>query len=150
MRSMFEPDAREHIKERLSQLRPDSQRKWGKMNPAQTLAHCCKSLEQVLGDVRPPRMLVGRLIGGFIKSKALGDEKPMIRNAPTVPGFQVVDERDFITERQRLNGLIDRVVAAGPAGCTTHPHSFFGRMKPEEWGVLMYKHLDHHLRQFGA
>jgi len=42
------------------------------------------------------------------------------------------------------------VVGAGPAGCTAHPHSFFGRLKPEEWATLMYKHLDHHLRQFGV
>jgi hypothetical protein len=49
-----------------------------------------------------------------------------------------------------LRGLIDRFVASGPAGCTNHPHSFFGRLTPEEWAILMYKHLDHHLRQFGV
>jgi hypothetical protein len=120
------------------------------MNPAQAVAHCCKGMEQALGDVLPPRMLIGRLIGGFVKSKALGDDAPMRRNSPTVPGFVVLDERDFIAERHRLNGLIDRVIAVGPAGCTAHPHSFFGRMTPEQWGILMYKHLDHHLRQFGG
>jgi LPS sulfotransferase NodH len=46
--------------------------------------------------------------------------------------------------------MIDRFVAAGPKGCTTHPHSFFGRLTAEEWAILMYKHLDHHLRQFGV
>ena len=95
-------------------------------------------------------MPIGRLIGGFIKSKALSDDAPIRRNSPTVPGFVVLDERDFIAERHRLNGLIDRVTALGPAGCTAHPHSFFGRLTPEQWGILMYKHLDHHLRQFGA
>lgn len=44
----------------------------------------------------------------------------------------------------------DRFAAAGPKGCTTHPHTFFGRLTPEEWATLMYKHLDHHLRQFGV
>jgi hypothetical protein len=95
-------------------------------------------------------MLIGRLIGGFVKSKALGDDAPMRRNSGTVPGFVVLDERDFIAERHRLNALIDRVVAVGPAGCTDHPHSFFGPMTPDQWGILMYKHLDHHLRQFGS
>jgi hypothetical protein len=74
----------------------------------------------------------------------------MRRNTPTVPGLVVADERALDAERERLRGLIDRFVAAGPAGCTTHPHSFFGRLTPQEWSVLMYKHLDHHLRQFGA
>jgi hypothetical protein len=53
-------------------------------------------------------------------------------------------------ERQRLSGLIDRSAAAGPAGCTTHPHSFFGSLTPVEWAEFMYVHLDHHLRQFGV
>jgi LPS sulfotransferase NodH len=49
-----------------------------------------------------------------------------------------------------LRGLIDRFAAAGPQGCTKNPHSFFGRLTPQEWATLMYKHLDHHLRQFGV
>jgi LPS sulfotransferase NodH len=49
-----------------------------------------------------------------------------------------------------LGALIERFAAAGLAGCTMHPHSFFGRLTPQEWAVLMYKHLDHHLRQFGV
>jgi hypothetical protein len=150
MRNIFEPNASQEIKQRISHLRPDSERQWGKMNPAQTAAHLCKGMEQALGDVLPPRLLIGRLMGGFVKSRALRDDAPMRRNSPTVPGFVVLDDRDFIAERDRLNGLIDRVAAAGPAGCTAHPHSFFGNMTPEQWGILMYKHLDHHLRQFGV
>jgi hypothetical protein len=150
MRNIFEPNASQEIKQRISRLRPDSERQWGKMNAAQAAAHLCKGMEQALGDVLPPRLLIGRLMGGFVKSRALRDDAPMRRNSPTVPGFVVLDDRDFIAERDRLNGLIDRVIAVGPTGCTTHPHSFFGNMTPEQWGILMYKHLDHHLRQFGV
>jgi hypothetical protein len=71
-------------------------------------------------------------------------------NSPTVEGLAVTDKRDLEIERKRLSGLIDRFVAAGPSGCTKHPHSFFGRLTPDEWAILMYKHLDHHLRQFGV
>jgi hypothetical protein len=49
-----------------------------------------------------------------------------------------------------MRALIDRFAAAGPAGCTTHPHAFFGRLTPDEWAILPYKRLDHHLRQFGV
>ena len=66
------------------------------------------------------------------------------------PDLIVPDQRDLDAERQRLCALIDRFCAAGHPGCTTNPHSFFGRMTPGEWAILMYKHLDHHLRQFGA
>jgi hypothetical protein len=95
-------------------------------------------------------MFVGRIIGGMIKPKVLGNDEPMRRNSPTVKTLVIADERDLRTEQERLCGLIDRFAATGPAGCTTHPHSFFGRMTPEEWAILMYKHLDHHLRQFGV
>jgi transposase InsO family protein len=46
--------------------------------------------------------------------------------------------------------MIDCFADAGPKGCTAHPHSLFGRLTPEEWATLMYKHVDHHLRQFGV
>jgi transposase InsO family protein len=60
------------------------------------------------------------------------------------------DKRDLGKERGRLSGLIDKFAAGGAAGCTKNPHSFFGKVTPEEWAILMYKHLDHHLRQFGV
>jgi transposase InsO family protein len=46
--------------------------------------------------------------------------------------------------------VVDRFAAGGPTVCTNNPHSFFGTMTPEQWSILMYKHLDHHLRQFGV
>jgi Protein of unknown function (DUF1569) len=81
---------------------------------------------------------------------ALHDDEPMRRFAKADAVFIVTGDPDFDSERDRLRGMIDSFAAAGPAGCTTHPHFFFGRLTPEEWSVLMYKHLDHHLRQFGA
>jgi transposase InsO family protein len=86
----------------------------------------------------------------MVKPKVLENDEPLRRNSPTVKGLVTQDERDLGRERERLRGLIDRFAAAGPKGCTTHPHSFFGRLTPEEWAILMYKHLDHHLRQFGV
>jgi hypothetical protein len=150
MKNLFEPGAVAEIKTRLRNLQPHSKGLWGTMNAAQALAHCSASLETAVGDRLLPRMFVGRIVGGVIKRLAIGNEEPLRRNSPTAPSFVVADERNFDAEQQRLNDLIDRFAAAGPAGCTTHPHSFFGRMSPEEWAVLMYKHLDHHLRQFGV
>jgi hypothetical protein len=74
----------------------------------------------------------------------------MRRNSPTIPGFAVSDHRDFDRERDTLCAIIDRFAATGSAGCTTHPHSFFGRLTPDEWSFWMYKHIDHHLQQFGV
>jgi len=150
MKNLFEAATAEEVKGRIAQLRPDSERMWGKMNAAQAVAHCAAGMEWAVGDVYPPRMFLGRIIGRMVKPMLLRDEEPMRRNSPTVKSLVVEDERDVRTERERLCRLIDRFAAAGPEGCTTHPHSFFGRLTPNEWAILMYKHLDHHLRQFRA
>ena len=150
MKNLFEAATVEEVKGRMAQLRPDSERLWGKMNPAQAVAHCSAGLELAVGDRTPPRVLVGRIMGWIVKPLVLRNDEPMRRNSPTIKDLVVLDERDLGTERERLRGLIDRFAASGPAGCTAHPHSFFGRLTPEEWAILMYKHLDHHLRQFGV
>lgn len=150
MKSLFEPAQTQEVKSRIARLTPRSERQWGKMTAAQAMAHCAVSMEMALGDNKPPRAFVGRVIGGVIKPLVLRDDEPMRRNSPTMKTLIVEDERDLGRERERLCGLIDRFSAAGPAGCTEHPHSFFGRLKPDEWAILMYKHVDHHLRQFGV
>ena len=120
------------------------------MTPAQMLAHCSAGLEMAAGEIRPPRALIGRIIGPAVKRVAIRDEELMRRNSPTAKELRMTGDWDFGAERERLYGLIDRFAAAGPPGCASHPHPFFGPLTPDEWAILMYKHLDHHLRQFGA
>ncbi len=150
MKNLFDAPVVDEIKTRLSTLQPDSERKWGAMAPAQAVAHCSAALEWAVGDTVPPRMVLGRIVGRMVKPMLLRNDKPMRLNSPTAKSLIVTDGRDLETERERLREFIDRFSAAGPAGCTTNPHSFFGRLAPEEWAILMYKHLDHHLRQFGV
>lgn len=150
MKTLFDHDKIADVKQRLAALRPDSPRQWGKMSAPQMLAHCAIGLEASLGDTRPPRLLIGRILGGLVKSRELGSDAPFGRNSPTAPFMKIADERELEAERSRVRTLIDRFATAGPAGCTSHPHTFFGRLTPDEWGVLMYKHLDHHFRQFGV
>lgn len=149
MKNFFEAATVEEVKQRLATLGPDSQRQWGKMSPAQAMAHCAAQMEMVVGMNFPPRSLVGRIFGRMAKRQVLKDV-PMRSNMPTDKMLLVTDDRDLALERQRLAGLIERFCAGGPSGCTKHPHSFFGHLTPDEWAVLMYKHVDHHLRQFGA
>ena len=148
MKNLFDASTAEEIKQRIALLRPDSPRQWGIMSPAQAAAHCSAGLELASGERKPPRKAVGWVLGWIIKPMALGNDSPMRRNAPTMIAVQ--DDRNLDVERERLRALVDRFVAAGPEGCTTHPHSFFGRLTPTEWAILTYKHLDHHLRQFGV
>jgi hypothetical protein len=148
MKNLFEAAAAEEVKERMVRLQPDSERLWGKMNPAQALAHCTAAMEMAMGKICPPRILIGRLLGPLAKKSVIVKGEPMRRNAMTDKSVLVTDERDFVVERVRLRESIDRFVAGGPGICTKHPHFFFGPLTPVEWAALMYQHLDHHLRQF--
>jgi hypothetical protein len=149
-KNLFEPAAVKEVKERMARLRPDSERLWGKMKPAQMLAHCSAAIGMAVGETRPPRILLGRLLGRMAKKSLITNGTPMRRNSMTEKSVLVTDERDFAAERQRLRESIDRFAAGGPGICTKHPHFFFGPLTPVEWAVLMYQHLDHHLRQFGV
>jgi hypothetical protein len=150
MKSLFDAGTATDINNRIARLEPGSERQWGKMNAAQAMAHCATALEWAVGDSFEPRMFVGRILGPLAKSKVLKDDAPMRRNTPTAKSLVVANERDLGKERQRVCALIDRFSEGGPQGCTRRAHTFFGSLTPEEWARLMYKHLDHHLRQFGV
>ena len=150
MKSLYAPSDVEHLKARIADLRPDSQRQWGTLTLSQALAHCSLGMQMATGELRPPRKLIGRILGPLIKPKVVQDDEPMRRNSPTIPETIPKHNLDFATERLRLIQLLDQFAAAGPQACTSHPHAFFGPMTPDEWAILAYKHLDHHLRQFGV
>lgn len=148
MKSLFDEAGRSDIVGRLTALEAGSIRQWGKMSCAQMLCHCAAPLECGTGD-RPSRQsFLGMIITPLIRGSVLG-EKPFKRNSPTDPTFVVSDERDFAAERARLLGLVQRFADAGPTAASKQTHPFFGKLSGDQWGVLMYKHLDHHLRQFG-
>jgi len=149
LKNLFEPSSVREIKARIERLAPDNERHWGQMEVAQMLAHCSAWMEIAAGQSRPARSLLGRVVGRFAKASILS-ERPAPRNMPTMNSLIVNDVRDFAVEQQNLLAWIDRFAAGGPELCTKHPHSFFGPMTPDDWAILGYKHLDHHLRQFGA
>jgi hypothetical protein len=151
MKNLFDATAVNEVKTRLGKLKPQSERHWGKMTAAQMLAHCSVSVQWATGEVKPDKgPLPARLLGRLVKPMVFRNDDPLRRNSPTAKSLVVTDERDLDHERARLSRLIDKFAAGGAAGCTKDPHSFFGKMKPDEWAILMYKHLDHHLRQFGV
>jgi hypothetical protein len=149
MQNLFAPSDRQQILDRLSKLQAGAPRQWGRMDPAQMLAHCAAALEVGTGDRVLPHRLIGRIFGPFVKGSLLG-EKPFSKNSPTDPAFIVSESRDFAREKARLVELVIRFGDAGPSAADGRMHSFFGRLEGDEWGGLMHKHLDHHLRQFGA
>jgi len=149
VQSLFVPAAKESILKRLGALSPAAVRQWGKMDAGQMLAHCSVALEAGTGDKPRTQLLIGKIFGPFVRKGLLG-EKPFSRNSPTDPTFVVTDARDFAAEKDRLTRLVQNFCARGPEEAGKNVHSFLGRMSGDEWGRLMYKHIDHHLIQFGA
>jgi hypothetical protein len=149
VKNLFAASSAIEIRNRIQRLRPDRQKQWGAMNVAQMMSHCSGWLEMAAGLSSPPRSLAGRIFGGMAKKSVLSEE-PIRRNMPTEKSLTRNDERQFDEEQRRLIDWVDRFSGGGPERCTTHPHCFFGPMTPVEWAILGYKHLDHHLRQFGA
>jgi Protein of unknown function (DUF1569) len=149
MQNLFQPEAATGIVMRIARLKPTAQALWGKMNAAQMLAHCKAPLEVALGDRILKHSFVGWLFGRMAKKKMLG-EAPFKHNLPTDNSFIVKENRDFAGEQDNLLTLIRRFAEANPASIAARTHPFFGKMSIEEWGILQWKHLDHHLRQFGV
>jgi hypothetical protein len=149
MKNLFQPITLNTIKERIEKLKPTSERQWGKMNVAQMMAHCSAALEVATGRKFPKRILIGRIFGSYLKP-ILTNDRPLKRNTPTDKSFIISDERDFNKEKARLLALIDEFSSGGETKVTRHPHPFFGKITPDEWSSGMFKHLDHHLRQFGV
>ena len=149
MKNLFDKATADELKQRMAQLSPDSERLWGKMSPAQALAHCSAGMEVSLGDRLMRQVWLGKLLGKRAKTSILSG-KQMGRNLPTDKAYVMTGKMDLEAERKKLAGFIDRFQMGGPEGCTKGPHSFFGPLTPKEWAELNYLHLDHHLRQFGV
>jgi len=150
MEDLFDPASAEQLRQRIQSVTPDSPRQWGKMSAAQMMEHCARGLEMASGECKPPRVFIGKFLGPMVKNKVFADGEPMRRNSPTAQFLMVSDDPELDAVRARLLAVYDRFIAGGEAGCTTHPHAFFGELTPAEWSKIMHKHLDHHLRQFGA
>jgi hypothetical protein len=147
--SLFEPAGLTRMLSRLDALRADSPRGWGRMDVAQMLAHCQRPLRVALGELPLKRSLVGVLFGRLAKKQLLAP-KPWKQGMPTAPEFRIHDAREFAREHAALRALVERFGRGGAAALTKLPHPFFGPLTSEEWQALQWRHLDHHLQQFGA
>lgn len=149
MPSLFDPTGRAEVLTRLDLLAADRAPLWGKMTPAQACAHCAVGLRLALGEATMKRPWFAPLVGPLMRRLILSP-KPFARNAPTAPLFRVTDPRELEAERRTLAALVRRFGEGGPGGVRKDPHPLFGPLAPAEWDLMQWKHLDHHLRQYGV
>lgn len=149
MKSLFNRQHNDEIIARLNVLSPEAKSEWGKMSVAQMLAHAQQPLRVVFGELKLKRSLMGILFGSIAKKKLSGEEHWQ-HDMPTDKNFIIGEERIFMEEKQKLTALVRRLAELGPAGISVDVHPFFGKLTVNEWDRLMWNHVDHHLRQFGA
>jgi Protein of unknown function (DUF1569) len=150
MKTIFDAAGHDELIERLGKLASDSSREWGKMSPSQMMEHTARVLEMAMCDEQPIKQkLIGKALGWAFKKSFVG-EKPFAKNAPTGPEYVIKDEPDFEATRARLSELIAALHGRGPETLDGNVHPFFGRLTGKQWGETQYKHVDHHLRQFGV
>ena len=151
---IFSRAAVDALKTRIQRLSPDTRPQWGRMNAAQMLAHASKPYDTLFdADYQrrhPPHTGLMRLLLKWLVKPLVVGSRPYKPNTRTAPSYVVADERDLVRERDKLFGYLDRVQAEGRAGFEGRLSYSFGPLTAAEWNVLFYKHLDHHLRQFGV
>lgn len=146
MQTIFDQETYRQIADRVTKISADKTPLWGKMNASQMMHHLNLAMEAPLGKFTPPGKPV--LLMRVFKS-VLYSDKPFSKGSPTPKGFKVTGEFAFAAERDRVLENLREIFQRG-IGHTYKPHAFFGRLTSDQWGKHVYKHTDHHLRQFGV
>lgn len=148
--NIFTKEVSDEMIRRINELNPDIHPKWGKMNATQMLAHCNVAYEHAYENIHPkPNFIIGFILKTFIKNKVVGDQ-PFSHNSKTGPEFIIKDSRNFEKEKKRLIDYIIRTQEFGESHFKNKESDSFGVLTSQEWNNMFYKHLDHHLSQFGV
>lgn len=149
MKTIFDRETRDVLIARVDSLEEASKPLWGKMNVFQMTRHCCIWNEWVLGksDHKYKQDLLGKIFGRMALKSNTKDDRPIGKNLPA--GIFVIKEKegDF---RIQKDILIDLISGYGSFSNDRFVHDFFGIMTKDQIGIFVYKHADHHLRQFGV
>lgn len=148
-RSLRDPVGRKSILDRLAGLTPEHPRRWGRMEPSQLLPHLASGLRMALGERKTEGKPPGELRGAVLRYLAIHRLPWPEGKIPAPPGLFGAGSLGWERDREVVVELIERFAAA-PSDNLGVGHPNFGRMKPRDWDVLQYRHLDHHLRQFGV
>jgi hypothetical protein len=150
MEDIFNEAIADKVINRIDSLNKSQKPLWGKMSASQMLAHCNVTYDMIFTDKYPkPRGLKRFLLKLLIKNLVV-NEKPYRKSSQTAPDFVINDQRDFEVEKKKLIDNIRRTVSLGRNHFEGKESHSFGSLNANEWNNMLYKHLDHHLSQFGV
>ncbi len=147
MKTIFDAKTVAEMTARIHSLQADSPAQWGQMDAYQMLKHCTMSEEMFQGKKTYQRLFIGKLFGGMALKSILKDDKPLQKNQPTHPEMKVTGTGNFQAEKDKWIALLQAYTSSQ---VKEFIHPFFGKMTSQQIGTYVYKHTDHHLRQFGC
>ena len=147
MKSIWHDDDRRAINDRVGALAWDRRAEWGQFTAPKMVCHLADCLKMAMGDLKvAPKRLPIRYppLKQLIIYVA-----PFPKGAPTAPELIAREPREWVNDVADVQALLAR---AGSTRTTDAwpEHPAFGALSKRAWGVLIYRHMDHHLRQFGA
>ena len=145
-KDLFDASTFEEMVSRINKLTPTTEPEWGKMNVAQMLAHCAEVMDVANGKSLKGTPWYLLPLKGFIKKMILSD-KPYPKDLRTHPQYVMSEPEDFTKQKERLLLSMKAMIALGRV---TTKHPLLGPMTAKERGIAQYKHLNHHLSQFGV
>jgi Protein of unknown function (DUF1569) len=147
---IFNKEVAANVIQRIQQLTDATAPKWGSMGVAQMLAHCNVTYEMVYETNHPkPNAFIKFILKKLVKNKVVS-ELPYQKNGKTAPQFLIKDSKNFEAEKQRLVNYISKTQELGGAYFDKKESHSFGVLSTTEWNNMFYKHLNHHLDQFGV
>lgn len=150
MKNLFTKPVAEEVIGRIEKLTPTTKPNWGKMTVSKMLAHLNVQYEMVYTDKHPkPNAFVKFMLKAFIK-KAVCGPKPYAKNGRTAPQFLMKEDKNFDEEKVRLIAYINKTQELGEDYFDGKESHSFGKLSKQEWNISFYKHIDHHLTQFGV
>lgn len=149
--NIFTQEVTEQLIARINRLTPASQPQWGKMSVDKMLAHLNVAYETIYEPGKHPKPnFVMKYILKFVVKAAVTGDKPLRKNSPTAPYFIVASDKDFAAEKARLLEFLRRTQQLGEREFDGKASLSFGPLNKTQWSNMLYKHLDHHLTQFGV
>ena len=150
MKNVFNLEDSIEIINRIGKLTPETKGLWGKMSVSQMVAHCNVTYEMAYENIHPaPNAFVKFILKLFVK-KTVVNETPYKKSSQTAPAFIIKEDKNFEVEKERLINYIKRTQELGASHFEGKESLSFGTLNKTEWNNMFYKHLDHHLQQFGV
>ena len=147
---IFTQEVANGVIDRIEKINENTVPGWGKMNAGQVMAHLNVPYEMVFENKHPKTGAFMRFLLKLIAKDAVVSARPYKKNTRTAPAFIIKGNRNFELEKSRLIEYIDRVQKLGAKNFDQKESNSFGKLSMNQWNNMFYKHLDHHLTQFGV